>query len=319
MDLGYATVNSPLPAMAASCVGVYGLSFLIVVLGAAMTTPKRAVSILALWMVVCLVPRVLPAPVHPITVRLVQAMSEDDDDLFGQSRPSVNQHPDVIVWPEYAFDSDPTRQPILWRKLQQVAQGNHCYFLFGAKDQFDLSDPAGFRNTAYLLDPSGNLIGRHVKNHPVHFIRDGVAGTKSEAFPTNLGLVGVGICFDMDYPDVARRLTQSGAQVFLVPNDDPAEWGPVQRAQHRLLFQMRAAECGRWLARADVAGGTSVAAPSGQEAARVYTSDATVLTAQVGRLTGRTLFMRGGWILGPLCFLLTLALCLWALLPARFR
>ena len=52
------------------------------------------------------------------------------------------------------------------------------------------------------------------------------------------------------------------------------------------MFRMRAAECGRWLARADVAGGTSVVAPTGHEVARVATSDPATLDAAVGRERG---------------------------------
>jgi apolipoprotein N-acyltransferase len=191
-----------------------------------------------------------------------------------------------------------------------VALENHAYFLFGAKDQFNPADEAGYWNTAFLIGPDGALIGKHVKNHTVHFFRDGVPGTQARAIPTSLGRLGVAVCFDMDYPDVARRLTEDGAEVFLVPNDDPPEWGPVQRVQHRLMFQMRAAECGRWLARADVAGGTSAAAPTGQEIARVSTTQAVSLDVTIGRETGKTLFIRGGWRFGQGCFAALLAL--WA-------
>ena len=151
-----------------------------------------------------------------------------------------------------------------------------------------------------------------MKNHPVHFIRDGVAGTQARAIATPLGRLGVAICFDMDYPDVARQLAQDGACAFLVPNDDPPEWGPTQREQHRLLFQMRAAECGRWLARADIAGGTSAAAPTGQEIARVRTTEPAALDVVIGREYGKTVYVRGGWRFGPLCLLTSVLLCAWA-------
>jgi apolipoprotein N-acyltransferase len=113
----------------------------------------------------------------------------------------------------------------------------------------------------------------------------------------------------MDYPDVARRLTEKGAELFIVPNMDPKVWGPVQQAQHRLMFQMRAAECGRWLARADVAGGTSVSSPTGQEVARVNTDKPVKLEAQVGREVYRTLYVRGGWRFGQACLAGLLVLC----------
>lgn len=335
LGLGYGVVNAPLLAYFASWFGCYGLSFVIVLLGAVLLAmfadtagvPQsrkalwRVVPVLAGWLALCLIPLPAPQPDHPLRVRLVQANSEDEDSFYRLSRSGVgisanvaantaaNAPADIIVWPEYSFVSDPNRTPKLWPKIKRIAQENHAYLLFGAKDQFDPNDEGGFRNTAFLLDPNGDLIGRHVKNHPVHFIRDGVAGTQARAIPTPLGRLGVAVCFDMDYPDVARRLAQDGAIVFLVPNDDPPEWGPVQRVQHRLLFQMRAVECGRWLGRADVAGGTSVAAPTGQEIAHIGTTQPAALDVLLGRETGRTLFVRGGWRFGQICLLLVVLLC----------
>jgi apolipoprotein N-acyltransferase len=125
---------------------------------------------------------------------------------------------------------------------------------------------------------------------------------------TSLGKLGVAICYDMDYPDVARRLVQAGAEVFLVPNMDPDEWGELQLTQHRLMFQMRAAECGRWLARADVAGGTSVAAPNGREVERIDTAEPKAMEVIVGREQGKTLYVRGGWLFGPICFWVSVGL-----------
>ena len=66
---------------------------------------------------------------------------------------------------------------------------------------------------------------------------------------------------------------------------------------------MRAVECGRWLARADVAGGTSVALPNGSEAVRIGTTAPGMLEAVVGRESGKTVFIRGGWRFGPLCLI----------------
>lgn len=307
--LGYAVVRFPLLAAFAAGLGSYGLTFVLVVFGAVLARGERraAALLVAIWLIVCLVPRPVPEPRRPLAVRLVQAFPDDTDSLFQLSTgPPV----DVVLWPEYSLLGDPTRDPALWKRLQGVARDNHCYFIFGAKDQFAARDEAAFRNTAYVLAPDGRLIGRHVKNHTVHFIRDGVPGTEARAIPTTLGPLGVAICFDMDYPDVARRLAGDGAEVFLVPNMDPAEWGPVQREQHRLLFQMRAAECGRWLARADVAGGTSVVAPTGRETARVSTAEPVALDVRVGREAGKTIYVRGGWRFGPACLAALVLLCL---------
>src|SRR5579884_164948 len=326
LGLGYAVVNAPALAVCASWFGSYGLSFALVAFSAlllrlAIHPGKRPLAggLILLWLLILWIPRPVPPPSRPMQVRLVQANSEDDAHLWGLSHPTPGARADVIVWPEYSLVSDPRRIPLYWQKLEGVARENRAYFLFGAKEELDPRDDTRFRNTAFLLDPSGRLIGKHTKNHTVHFIRDGVGGTQARALPTALGKLGIAICFDMDFPDVARRLAADGAEVFLAPSDDPPEWGPIQPEQHRLLFQMRAAECGRWLARADVAGGTSVVAPTGREILRVSTRSPAVLEARLGRETVQTLYVRGGWRFGPACLWALLVLCAWAALPVRWR
>lgn len=315
VGLGYGVIGSRSAAAAASVLGSYGVSFGIVTLSALVLAGLRggrrgrirAALLFALWTVLLAIPTRPQSPKRGLRIRLVQAGSEDEESFLTLSRAVPGKPVDLVVWPEYSFMGDPHRDGRLWHRLQEVARSNRSHFLFGAKDLIDPADEAAFRNTAFLLDPRGELIGRHVKNHTVHFVRDGVAGKTARAIPTTLGKLGVAICFDMDYPDVARRLAEDGAEVFLVPNMDPLEWGPVQRAQHSLMFRMRAAECGRWLARADVAGGTSTVAPNGREMKRVPGSEPAKLEDVVGRESGRTIYVRGGWRFGQAC-LLALAL-----------
>jgi apolipoprotein N-acyltransferase len=327
MGLGYGVVNAPVMASCAAWFGSYSLTFGIVLLGAGLAFSRGIVpraALLAAWAVLLCVPASIPAPSHPLKARLVQAGAEETETMLRlsraapghdeqDSRPRANPA-DVIVWPEYSFVRDPMRDRKTWRRLEQAAQDNRAVLVFGGEDQSGFTDLRQYRNTAFALGPDGRLLGRHVKNHPVHFFNDGEPGTEARAIPSPAGRLGVAICFDMDYPDVARRLAADGAEVFIVPNMDPVEWGPVQRAQHRLMFQMRAVECGRWLARADVAGGTSVAAPDGRETARVGTSGPTVLEACIGREAGQTLFVRWGWRFPQACLLALVLLCLWALL-----
>jgi apolipoprotein N-acyltransferase len=328
LGLSYAAVNDHLLARFASWIGCYGVTFLIALCAGVVAQSllqgrkgwPTATAAYAVYLVLYLIPLPAPALVHPLRVRLVQAPSEDDEDKYELSQTTPGTPVDIIVWPEYSFDWDPMRQPIMRAQLASIASKNDAYLLFGAKDQFDSQNFKLFRNTAYLLDRSGRLVGTHVKNHTVHFFDDGVRGTASDAIPTDLGRLGIGICFDMDYSDVARRLTQDGAEVLLIPNNDPPNWGRIQRIQHRAMFQMRALECGRWLARADVAGGTSVALPTGVELTRVNTTGPTRLDVTVSRLTDKNLFIRGGWMFGPLCMWASIGLWGWGLVAgARKR
>jgi apolipoprotein N-acyltransferase len=326
MGFGYGVVNSPVASRLASWIGCYGVTFAICVIGsviyrAATTANYRlAAAAIGIWIAVVYAPLAGPRIENPLRVRLVQARSGEDDDLFKFSQVTPAFRPNAIVWPEYSLQTDPTRDPKLWSKLKEVAKANGAYLIFGAKETIGVKESEVYHNTAFVLGPDGAIAGKHYKNHPVHFIKDGLAGRDSSAIPTPLGKLGVAICFDMDYPDVAKRLAQDGAEVFLVPNMDPDEWGPVQREQHRLMFQMRAAECGKWLARADVAGGTSVSDPNGQEVARIRSGEPGRLDYTIGKNRDRTPFVLGGWMFGPACLVLACMLVLVAALrPSSAR
>ena len=194
-----------------------------------------------------------------------------------------------------------------WPRLQTLAKEKNAHLIFGAH-VIKGTEEKDFENAAFVLSPRGELVGIHTKNHPVHFITDGIASATAKAIPTALGKLGVPICFDNDYPEVDRKLVQDGAEVFLVPNMDPDEWGRVQHAQHSLLFAMRAMENGRWLARADGYGGTSAVAPNGVEIAHVKNEEPQVLKVTVGRTNRLTLYSLGGWLFGPLCLIASIGL-----------
>jgi apolipoprotein N-acyltransferase len=320
MGLGYGPIENGFFGGAASVIGSYGISFLIVALGASIAEsplPSRARSVytlvisvfwLSLFVLPVLIPFQKPEPNNPISVRLVQSRAGEPEEAIRLSM-SRNAVPvDVILWPEYSVLNDPTKDDRLWPLIESLARSQHAFLILGGKEKIESNSGEPYHNTAFVLDPTGKVIGKHYKNHTVHFITDGVRGTEAKPIDSGLGKLGVAICYDMDYPDIARKLVQSGADVFLVPNMDPEEWGDLQREQHRLMFQMRAAECGRWLARADVAGGTSVAAPNGREVERIDTSEPKAMEVIVGREVGKTLYIRGGWLFGPLCFWLSVAL-----------
>ncbi|WP_395144849.1 apolipoprotein N-acyltransferase [Armatimonas sp.] len=312
--LGYCVAGRPVFTPLAASFGVYGISFLAFFLG---TLKGRALALATtLWAVACVVPLSAPQPERPLRVLLVQAYG-DEEALFKLSEP--HEDLDVILWPEHAFHSDPRVPGKLkfenyWPRLQALAQKNNAHLIFGAHVATGADSDKQYENSAFVLDPQGELIGVHAKNHPVHFVTDGIASQTAKAIPTTLGRLGVPICFDNDYPEVDRRLVQDGAEVLLVPNMDPNEWGSVQHAQHSLLFAMRAMENGRWLARADVDGGTSAVSPNGVEVAHVKNGEPQTLKVTIGRTSSRTLYSLGGWLFGPLCLIggaLLLGQALW--------
>jgi predicted amidohydrolase len=74
-------------------------------------------------------------------------------------------------------------------------------------------------NTAVLLSPEGKLLGKYRKVCLPHGeVEKGVApGTDYPVFQTKFGKVGLMICYDGFYPEVARALTANGAEVIAWP------------------------------------------------------------------------------------------------------
>ena len=74
-------------------------------------------------------------------------------------------------------------------------------------------------NTAVLLGPDGALLGKYRKVCLPHGeVEKGVApGTDYPVFDTKFGKVGLMVCYDGFYPEVARALTAKGAEVIAWP------------------------------------------------------------------------------------------------------
>jgi apolipoprotein N-acyltransferase len=124
-------------------------------------------------------------------------------------------------------------------------------------------------------------------------------------------------CYDGTYPFVARDLAASGARAILTPSMDPAEWGPLQHADHALFYPLRACEVRRPIVRA-ASSGTSLALDAyGRELARVDPFEPGTLSAVVGPRDDLTLWVRGGWLLPHVAIAVCAASLLVGLLTRR--
>lgn len=104
-------------------------------------------------------------------------------------------------------------------------------------------------NTAYVFDSTGACVARHRKTHLFDIDVDGgqrffesdvlTAGRDVTVFDTPWGKMGLCICFDFRFEELARLMTLQGAQVLLVPAAFNMTTGP---AHWELLFRQRAVD-----------------------------------------------------------------------------
>lgn len=105
-----------------------------------------------------------------------------------------------------------------------------------------LPEPHGDKvyNTAYVID-RGALAGSYRKLHLFSLMgedRSLDAGDSTLVAETSVGKIGVMICYDLRFPELARKLALEEAQIIVVPG----EW-PKPREEHwRTLLKARAIE-----------------------------------------------------------------------------
>ncbi len=96
-------------------------------------------------------------------------------------------------------------------------------------------------NTQYFIDRDGKIKGSYQKMHlfrPTLEHKFYTAGSSASVLDTSFGPVGLMICYDLRFPELARRLFLDGARILIVS----AQW-PSPRISHwQILARARAVE-----------------------------------------------------------------------------
>ena len=88
---------------------------------------------------------------------------------------------------------------------------------------FEEALPGVYFNTAVVYDRDGTYLGKYRKNHipegpqylEKYYFTPGDLGYP--IFKTQFGIIGIGICWDQWFPEVARILALQGAEILLYP------------------------------------------------------------------------------------------------------
>jgi apolipoprotein N-acyltransferase len=254
---------------------------------------------------------------------------------FGLSASTLDQSPDLIIWPESMY---PFGVPEHMRQLPWPAppEPQHVYWLIGALAYGGKGPARQVFNSALLLDPDGRILGRYDKQHLLAFgeyipLQDylpflrNISPTIGNLTPGAGGIVtlpnGVGlgplICYEDIVPDLARQAVRQGAQVLVNLTNDV--WFGATRApyQHRTLAAFRAVENRVYLVRVTNTGLTSIIDAVGREQAAlpIFQADTLMHTIQPLRLL--SLYTRFGDWFAQLCSAVALLLPLSSRLRRR--
>jgi apolipoprotein N-acyltransferase len=189
----------------------------------------------------------------------------------------------------------------LFTKLADLARETQAYLIVGAKEKIPGSDENKFYNTALLLSPKGEKIGSYYKNNPVQFFDDGTPGNSFPVFDTELGKIGIAICYDMDFPYVFRNLVNNGAEILAVPTYDAMWWSELQHFQHSAMAPARAIEYRRWAIRAASSGISQIIDPFGRVKESLGVGLTGTISGEADAKSLLTFYASFGYLLAPFC------------------
>ncbi|MBV8907326.1 MAG: apolipoprotein N-acyltransferase [Acidobacteriia bacterium] len=299
LALGNAGIGMAVPLRLAPITGVWGLSFIFMMMATALALAiLRRARLELLWLLVlpflAFLPPMPPAARGQDTAVLLQpnvseteqwttdSVHREEDELASLTERSElverEKPPSIAVWPEipapfYYYD-DPRYRHL----MDTLARTTHSYLLIG-----DVAhDPDGrLYNSATLISPEGIPISRYDKVNLVPFGEFvpwpfGFAtkiSTEVGDFSPGHGVVvssagdhkmGTFICYESVFPNFVRQFAHGGAEVLFNISNDGWFGNSAARQQHLTIVRMRAAENRRWILRSTNDGITGTIDPAGR-------------------------------------------------------
>lgn len=117
------------------------------------------------------------------------------------------------------------------------------------------SGEEGVYNTAFVISETGKVISRYRKVHLFPLMEEDKymeAGRERIVADTPWGKVGLMICYDLRFPELARSLALDGARLLVIP----AEWPGARQEHWRTLLRARAIENQTFVAGVNRVGGS---------------------------------------------------------------
>jgi apolipoprotein N-acyltransferase len=141
----------------------------------------------------------------------------------------------LLVLSEYSFHGPVPELIKAW------CRKHGKYLIAGGEDP---SSAGQYYNTAFVVDPRGEIVFRQPKCVPVQLMQDGLPARQQRIWNSPWGKLGLGICYDASYTRVTDELVRQGAQALIFPTMDVSDWGEAEHRLHARIGPWRAAEYG---------------------------------------------------------------------------
>lgn len=268
--------------------------------------------------------RSLPAPDIPVALvqgNIDQSLKWDKayqdgtvDKYIALSRRAVQDSgATLVVWPETALPFYFQEPVPLAARVSALAREGRFGLLAGSPAfRHDLkTNSTALFNRAWLLDETGKVSDWYDKEHlvpfgeyvplqswfpwlPVSKLVEGVGeflpGTRTRPLRLDRLALGVLICYEAIFPELAQARVDAGANVLVSISNDAWFGRSSAPAQHLALSTLRAVEQSRWLLRGTNTGISALIAPTGQVTARTGLFEDAAITGRVAAIKELTPF-----------------------------
>ncbi|HVO36844.1 MAG TPA: carbon-nitrogen hydrolase family protein [Candidatus Acidoferrum sp.] len=209
------------------------------------------------------------------------------------------QGADIVIFPELSLTGYAMRDEIYelaetipgtsTKAVESIAKKTKMHIIFGMPELSGKTQ-ATLHNTAVLISSQG-LVGKYRKMYlPTHSIfeekRYFRPGYDAAVFNTELGEIGMTICYDLFFPEVCRLTRLAGAQLIVCISASPA----VRKGFFETLTTARAMENTAYLAYVNLVGmedglqfwgGSRLVGPQGKILAKAKYDEEDLLTCDV--------------------------------------
>lgn len=135
-----------------------------------------------------------------------------------------------------------------------LAKRLQVFFLLGSVPMVLTREPRRAANRSFLFGPDGACLARYDKIHMFDVdLPNGEQWKESSIYQpgqetvcveTELGMIGLSICYDLRFARLYRKLARAGAEIFCVPS---AFTVPTGKAHWEILLRARAIETGAYV------------------------------------------------------------------------
>ena len=249
--------------------------------------------------------------------------------IIAAARAAASAKPSLIVIPESAFPTYWQRSERMRQEIAGIARESGGSVLFNDVEE----EPDGsYYTVARLAGPQG-LIGQpYRKVHLVPFgeyvplpklfffarqVSTEIGAFSASPRPTTIGSgslsVGVGICYEILYPSLAREEVAQGANLLATISNDSWYGRAGAQPQHFAGAVLRAVENNRSLLRAAITGISGIVDEKGRILQELPENRSGILRGTVLLLTSMTPWTRWGFWLPRLADIAALAVLLFGL------